>query len=80
MVCGFPCYKAVGSVMFQNTDWALADLLPLFLAILFIFTLISHVPYQRHKISRRLVRNRTHENVHAKVFTASTDRIDIFNI
>jgi hypothetical protein len=59
MVCGFPCYKIVGSVMVQNTDWALADLLPVFLAILFIFTLISHVLYQRHKISRHVVQQDT---------------------
>jgi len=59
MVCGFPCYKNVGSVMILNTDWALADLLPVFLTILFILILISHVLYQRHKISRRLVRQDT---------------------
>jgi hypothetical protein len=58
-VCGFPCYKTVGSVIVQNTDWTLADLLPVFLAILFIFILISHVLYQKHKISRRLMRQET---------------------
>ncbi len=58
-VCGFPCYKTVGSVMVQNTDWALADLLPVFLTICFIFMLISHVLYQKQKINKHLVQRDT---------------------
>ncbi|CAF4272979.1 unnamed protein product, partial [Adineta steineri] len=54
ILCGFPCYKTVGSVTIQNTDWAIADLLPLFLSILFIFILFSHVFYQRHRVSKHL--------------------------
>jgi hypothetical protein len=56
MVCGFPCYKVVGSVTVLNSDWATADLLPVFLTILFILILILHVLYQKHKITRHLVR------------------------
>ncbi len=58
-LCGFPCYKSAGSVTIQNIDWAVADLLPVFLTILFIFILISHVLYQRHKVSRRLMHQQT---------------------
>jgi hypothetical protein len=58
-VCGFPCYKAVGSVMVQNTDWALADLLPVFLTICFVFILIYHVLYQKQKISKHLMQQDT---------------------
>jgi hypothetical protein len=58
-VCGFPCYKTVGSVTVQNTDWTLADLLPVFLTILVISILIIHVLYQKHKISRHLMRQET---------------------
>lgn len=55
ILCGFPCYKTVGSVTIQNMDWTLADLLPLFLAVLFIVILILHVLYQRYKISKHLM-------------------------
>jgi hypothetical protein len=64
ILCGFPCYKNVGSETIQNIDWALADLLPVFLTILFIFILISHVLYQRHKVSRRLMQQQTWKRTH----------------
>ena len=56
MLCGFPCYKVVGSPILLNTDWAIADLLPVFLTILFIVILILHFLYQKYKMSRYLMR------------------------
>jgi hypothetical protein len=58
-VCGFPCYKVVGSVTILNTDWTVADLLPVFLTIFFILILIFHVIYQRHKIGKHLIQPKT---------------------
>lgn len=57
--CGFPCYKVASSPSVLITDWFIADLLPVFLTIFFIFLLISHVLYQRHKISRHLIQRQT---------------------
>jgi hypothetical protein len=59
IACGFSCYQTVGSVTIQNIDWALSGLLPVFLTIFFIFILISHVLYQRHKIGRHLMQQQT---------------------
>ena len=59
IVCGFPCYKIVGSPAIINMDWSLADLLPVFLTILFIVMLILHVLYQRRKISKHLIQRET---------------------
>lgn len=40
-------------------DWSLADVLPVFLTILFIVMLILHVLYQRRKISKHLIQRET---------------------
>ena len=59
MICGLPCYKFTSSIVLLMIDWVLADLLPVFLTILFIFLLISHVLCQRQKISRHLIQQQT---------------------
>ena len=56
---GFRCFKVTASVAVQNTPWAITDLLPLLLAIPFIFTTIVHVLYRKRKMSRRLMKKQT---------------------
>lgn len=58
-VCGFPCYKIVATPTIITIDWTIADLLPVFLTILFILILICHVLYQRHKINKHLIQRET---------------------
>jgi hypothetical protein len=79
IVCSFPCYQTVGSVTIQNIDWTLSGLLPVFLTILFIFILISHVLYQRHKIGRCLTQRRTWKRTR-KMFSQLLPITFIFSI
>ena len=57
--CGVPCYQVKANEILLNFDWILYALLPVFLTILFTFILISHVIYQKHKISRHLINQET---------------------
>ncbi|UJR12215.1 hypothetical protein I4U23_016392 [Adineta vaga] len=58
MTCEASCYEIVGDTIIENIDWILANLLPIFLVILFILIIIIRVVYQKYKISRNLMQRR----------------------
>ena len=59
LFCGYPCYKIASSPTVVMMDWFIANLLPVALTLFFILLLISHVLYQRQKISRHLIQQQT---------------------
>lgn len=59
VTCGVACYQIFGSALVLNTHWIVFSLLPSWITVLFTFILISHVFYQRHKISKRLIQQDT---------------------
>ena len=59
MSCNLPCFLIDGSLALQNGNMIILNLVPSFLAVLFTILLISHVLYQKRKISKRLIQRDT---------------------